>query len=136
MRTGGRVSIGALGMVLAACSLNLQTAAPPLESAERRLTLGTVQREIRGGMAAAAVAEALGAPSIVTMDGQGHEVWIYDRIATERAYLDESGYAGLILMGYSRQGGTATISQRTLTVIVKFDAAKRVREYAYHASRF
>jgi hypothetical protein len=87
-------------------------------------------------MAAAAVAEALGAPSIVTTDAQGREVWIYDRIATERVYFDESGYAGLILVGYGRQGGAATISQRTLTVIVKFDGDKRVRDYAYHASRF
>ena len=32
--------------------------------------------------------------------------------------------------------GTSSVSQRTLTVIVKFDADKRVRDYAYHASRF
>jgi len=116
--------------------VNLQTATQPSEIGERRLTVGTVQREIHKGMAAVAVAEALGAPNIVTTDEQGREVWIYDRIATERVYLDESGYVGLVLVGYARQGGAATLSQRTLTVIVKFDGEKRVREYAYHASRF
>ncbi len=137
MRACGAKMIGGLAMLaLAGCSVNLQTATQPSEIGERRLTVGTVQREIHKGMAAAAVAEALGAPNIVTTDEQGREVWIYDRIATERVYLDESGYVGLVLVGYARQGGAATLSQRTLTVIVKFDGEKRVREYAYHASRF
>jgi outer membrane protein assembly factor BamE (lipoprotein component of BamABCDE complex) len=137
MRALGVVALGGLAVLgLAACSVNAQTVVRPSEIGEQRLTVGTVQREIRKGMPAAGVAEALGAPNIVTTDDQRREVWIYDRIATERAYMDESGYAGLILVGYARQGGTATVSQRTLTVIVKFDADKRVRDYAYHASRF
>jgi outer membrane protein assembly factor BamE (lipoprotein component of BamABCDE complex) len=137
MRAGRAGLIGGMALLaLAGCSMNLQTVTQPSEIGERRLTVGTVQREIHKGMAAAAVAEALGAPNIVTTDEQGREVWIYDRIATERVYMDESGHAGLVLMGYARQGGAATLSQRTLTVIVKFDGEKRVREYAYHASRF
>jgi outer membrane protein assembly factor BamE (lipoprotein component of BamABCDE complex) len=134
------VGVGVIGgftmLVLSACSVNQQFVTPPSEIGEKRLTAGTVQREIQKGMTAAAVAEALGTPNIVTTDDQRREVWIYDRIATERAYMDESGYAGLVLMGYARQGGAATVSQRTLTVIVKFDSDKRVRDYAYHASRF
>ena len=137
MRAFGVGLIGGSAMlVLSACSVNLHTVTPPSEIGEKRLTVGTVQREIQKGMAATAVAEALGAPNIVTTDEQRREVWIYDRIATERAYLDESGYAGLVLVGYARQAGAATVSQRTLTVIVKFDTDKRVRDYAYHASRF
>ena len=137
MRAFGKGLIGGVALLtLTGCSMNLQTVTPPTEIRESRLTVGTVQREIRTGMAAAAVAEALGAPNIVTTDEQRREVWIYDRIATERVYLDESGYAGLVLMGYARQGGVTTVSQRTLTVIVKFDGEGRVREYAYHSSRF
>lgn len=137
MRAVGVGVIGGLTMLaLSACSVNQQFVTPSSEIGEKRLTVGTVQREIQKGMTAAAVAESLGAPNIVTTDEQRREVWIYDRIATERAYMDESGYAGLVLMGYARQSGAATVSQRTLTVIVKFDADKRVRDYAYHASRF
>lgn len=137
MRAFDVVAIGGLAVLaVAGCSVNAQTVLRPAETGEQRLTVGTVQREIRKGMPAAGVAEALGAPNIVTTDEQGREVWIYDRIATERAYVDESGYAGLILAGYARQGGASAVSQRTLTVIVKFDADKRVRDYAYHASRF
>ena len=137
MRAFGVGLIGGAAMLaLSACSVNQQIVTPPSEIGEKRLTVGTIQREIQKGMTAAAVAEVLGAPNIVTTDEQRREVWIYDRIATERAYLDESGYAGLVLVGYARQAGAATVSQRTLTVIVKFDADKRVRDYAYHASRF
>lgn len=137
MRGFGVVTLGGLAVLgLAGCSVNTQTVLRPSEIGEQRLTVGTVQREIRKGMAAAGVAEALGAPNIVTTDEQGREVWIYDRIATERLYVDESGHAGLILAGYARQGGASSVNQRTLTVIVKFDGEKRVRDYAYHASRF
>jgi outer membrane protein assembly factor BamE (lipoprotein component of BamABCDE complex) len=133
MRHVGVVAIGGvMVMALTACGMNAQTVGPQSEIGEKHLTVGTVQREIHKGMAASDVAEALGAPNIVTTDDQGREVWLYDRMSTERAH--EMGYAGLILFGYSRDAGVA--SQRTLTVIVKFDADKRVREYAYHAARF
>jgi len=42
---------------------------------EKNLTLGSVQRAIQKGMSAAAVAEALGFPNIVTTDEQGREVY-------------------------------------------------------------
>jgi outer membrane protein assembly factor BamE (lipoprotein component of BamABCDE complex) len=92
MRAFGVGLIGGSTMLaLSACSVNMQTVTPSSEISEKRLTVGTVQREIQKGMAAATVAEALGAPNIVTTDERGREVWIHDRIATERAYLDESG---------------------------------------------
>jgi outer membrane protein assembly factor BamE (lipoprotein component of BamABCDE complex) len=40
-----------------------------------RLTVGTVQREIRIGMSGAEVAQVLGSPNIVTTDEEGG-VWI------------------------------------------------------------
>lgn len=137
MRGFGVLATGGVAVLaVAGCSVNTQSVLRPSEIGEQRLTVGTVQREIHKGMAAAGVAEKFGAPNIVTTDEQGREIWIYDRIATERAYVDESGYAGLILLGYARQGSASSVSQRTLTVIVKFDGEKRVRDYAYHSSRF
>jgi outer membrane protein assembly factor BamE (lipoprotein component of BamABCDE complex) len=119
-------------MGLTACAADLQTASPSPQGREQRLTLGAVQQEIRKGTSSAAVAEALGSPNIVTTDAQGREVWIYDRIATER--IQEVNFAGLLLIGHSREAGA--VSQQSLTVIVKFDADKRVRDYAYRAARF
>lgn len=118
-----------------------------------RLTVGTVQREIRVGMSGAEVAAVLGSPNIVSTDEQRREVWIYDKIATTSAYSTDSGGVSALILGggiigssgalggggssgYSSSSGAAETSQRTLTIIIKFDERKKVRDFAYHTSRF
>jgi outer membrane protein assembly factor BamE (lipoprotein component of BamABCDE complex) len=117
-----------------------------------RLTVGTVQREVRVGMSGAEVATVLGSPNIVTTDEQRREVWIYDRIATSRAYSTSSGGvsalvlgagpvgnglgAGLGSGGYSSGAGASATTQKTLTVVIKFDGQGLVRDFAYHTSTF
>ncbi len=98
----------------------------------RRLTVGTVQREVRKGMSGAEVLEALGSPNVVSTDESGLEVWVYDRFATD-VVTSESVGTLILLSGGSR---AASRTQRTLTVIIKFDGDKRVRDFAYHSSRF
>jgi len=63
-----------------------------------KLTVGTVQKEIKKGMSGAEVAAALGSPNIVSTDEQGREVWIYDKISTDRVSSESSGYGTLILL--------------------------------------
>jgi outer membrane protein assembly factor BamE (lipoprotein component of BamABCDE complex) len=101
-----------------------------------KVTVGTVQREIRRGMSGAEVAEALGSPNIVSTDEQRREVWIYDKISTDRVHSESSGYGTLILFGYHGSSGSSSTSQQTLTIIIKFDDDKKVRDFAYHTSRF
>jgi outer membrane protein assembly factor BamE (lipoprotein component of BamABCDE complex) len=101
-----------------------------------RLTVGTVQKEIKKGMSGAEVAQVLGSPNIVSTDEQGREVWIYDRISTDRVVSGSSGYGSLILFGYQRTAGSASTSQKTLTIVIKFDHDNKVRDFAYHTSRF
>ena len=101
-----------------------------------KLTVGTVQKEIKKGMSGAEVAEVLGSPNIVSTDEQGREVWIYDKISTVRVQSESSGYGILILSGYSESGGSSSTSQQTLTIIIKFDNDHKVRDFAYHTSRF
>lgn len=101
-----------------------------------KLTVGTVQKEIRKGMSGAEVATALGSPNIVSTDEQGREVWIYDKISTDRVQSESSGYGTLILLGYRGSAGSSSTSQQTLTIIIKFDNDKKVRDFAYHTSRF
>lgn len=97
-----------------------------------KITVGTVQREITVGMSSAAVVEAIGSPNVVTTDEQRREVWVYDKIATDVA--TSGGGWTLLLLGQS--AGAASKSQRTLTIIIKFDEDKKVRDFAYHSSRF
>jgi hypothetical protein len=117
-----------------------------------RLTVGNVQREIHTGMSGAEVAQVLGSPNIVSTDEKGREVWIYDRIATDRVHSSSYGGINALVLGLATGGsslgaglfggsgsydaGASSTSQRTLTVIVKFDEEKKVRDFAYHSSRF
>ena len=119
---------------------------------ERQMTVGTVQKKIRKGMSGADVAEVLGSPNIVTTDGEGREVWVYDKISTDVTYSKDSGGVGMVLLvgglagntvagglghgGYSRSAGAESKTQRTLTVVIKFDEEKKVRDFSYHSSRF
>ena len=116
------------------------------------MTVGQVQKEIRVGMSSADVAAVLGSPNIVTTDEERREQWVYDKISTERAYSSDSGGILTLIFGsasfsdgggggglfpsYTSGSGAASSTQKTLTVIIKFDHAHRVRDFAYNASTF
>lgn len=101
-----------------------------------RLTVGTVQRKITIGMSSAKVIEILGSPNVVTTDEQRREVWIYDKIATDVSYSTSDAGATLLLIGGRGSSGAKSTTQRTLTIIIKFDEENKVRDFAYHTSRF
>ena len=112
-----------------------------------RLTVGAVQKDIRIGMSGADVATVLGAPNIVTTDDQRREVWIYDRIASEVVQsgssltlipliLGTGSVAGAGTGSLSRSASATSRTDRTLTVVIKYDEQKRVRDFAYHATQF
>lgn len=113
-----------------------------------RISVGTVQKEVRVGMSGAEVAQVLGSPNIVSTDEQRREVWIYDKIATDHAYSTSSGGISALILGFgsgaaggggagfNASSGASSTSQRTLTVIIKFGADHKVRDFAYHTSRF
>jgi outer membrane protein assembly factor BamE (lipoprotein component of BamABCDE complex) len=98
-----------------------------------RLTVGKVQKDINIGMSSADVIQTLGSPNVVTTDEERREVWVYDKIATDIVYSDSS--AGLKFLTSGRSGAVSR-NQRTLTVVIKFDSDKRVRDFAYHTSSF
>jgi outer membrane protein assembly factor BamE (lipoprotein component of BamABCDE complex) len=101
-----------------------------------RVTVGNVQREIKIGMPGSDVARVLGSPNIVTTDDERREVWIYDKFSTDTTISEDSGFGTLIILGSGGRKGSSSTTQRTLTVIIKFDKAKKVRDFAYHTSRF
>lgn len=117
-----------------------------------RISAGTVQREIKEGMTSADVIQVLGAPNMVTTDEKRREVWVYDRISTEHFYSTSSGGVSALILGGSagssgaggggigfggsRGAGATSTSQRTLTIIIKFDEESRVRDFAYRQSSF
>ena len=145
MNTLQNLTLAALaGLFAAGCSATHHAADVREADDTDRITVGTVQKEIRLGMSAADVASVLGSPNIVTTDDERQETWIYDKISSDVTYSRSSGtIIGLIFGGSgagagvgSTDAGSTTSSQRTLTVIVKFDGNDVVSDFSYHASRF
>lgn len=140
-----RLTLTALaGLSLIGCSAQQHAADVRAADETSRLTVGTVQRDIGLGMPAAEVAGVLGTPNIVTTDDQRSETWIYDKISSDVTYSRSNGsVVGLIFGGSASGAGVGSVSsgstsktQRTLTVIIKFDEENRVRDFSYHSSQF
>jgi outer membrane protein assembly factor BamE (lipoprotein component of BamABCDE complex) len=141
-------ALAAAGILVSGCMSASEHRADVSNPVNDRVTVGTVQKEVRVGMSGAEVAAVLGSPNIVSTDELRREVWIYDKISTEVAYSTSSGGLSALIFGGGsgvgggvgvsggRSAGAASTSQKTLTVIIKFDEAKKVRDFAYHTSSF
>jgi outer membrane protein assembly factor BamE (lipoprotein component of BamABCDE complex) len=137
-----------LSIALTGCMSASQHRQAVQDDTGERVTVGTVQKEIHVGMSGGEVAAVLGSPNVVSTDEQRREVWIYDKVATDYAYSSSSGglsalilgwgsqVAGAAAPGYRASSGAASTTQRTLTVIIKFDKEGKVRDFAYHTSKF
>ncbi|MBO7066076.1 MAG: outer membrane protein assembly factor BamE [Alphaproteobacteria bacterium] len=110
--------------------LNACTTVDPIR--EEQMTVARAQREIKIGMTSAQVIEVLGSPNMVTTDDQRRETWVYDRVSSNVS--QSSSGVWLLIAGAS--SARASSSQRTLTIIVKFDENNRVRDFAYRTSTF
>ena len=120
-----------LAPLLGSCS-----SLPPDSAPEDRVTVGKVQGEIKLGQSGADVIQILGSPNIITTDEKRCEVWVYDKISTERTEASRSSYGTLILIGGSAEDSQSSTRQRTLTIIIKFDDQKLVRDFAYNYTQF
>ena len=100
------------------------------------LTVGTVQRSITVGMPASDVVGILGSPNIVTTDEQRREVWVYDKISSNRVDTKNSFGGSIIILGGSTAQKESTTTQKTLTIIIKYDEQKMVRDFAYNFTQF
>lgn len=92
----------ALGLCMAVAAAGCQGGRAEIKgdkTREDRLTVGKVQGEIKVGMPASQVAELLGSPNIVTTDEKRREVWIYDKVSTDRVDTASSVYGTLIILG-------------------------------------
>jgi hypothetical protein len=82
------------------------------------------------------VVTALGSPNIVTKDSNGYETWVYDKMASEVLYSNSSRGVWLIFYGSGGDDGAMKTRKRTLTVVIKFDQAQKVKDLTYHSSSF
>jgi len=127
------VLLGLVLLVLPAC-IHPTSAGP--DGNATNLTVGKVQGEIKEGMPASEVAAILGSPNIVTTDEKRREVWIYDKVSSNRVDTANTAGGGLIIVGIVGKQKKSTTTQKTLTIIIKFDEEKKVRDFAYNYTQF
>ena len=117
-------------VTLAACADPSTTT--PVSSKNNQLTHGNVQLILkRGETSQTQVLEGFGAPNVTSIDGSGHEVWTYQRHATDAQAASENWaiFSRDFTVGFSQ-------SQRTITLIIKFDENKIVKDFRSRSSSF
>lgn len=137
-------------------NVNKQT---PVPVREQELTVGTVQKYIHAGMSQDEVAIALGSPNIVTQDENGKETWIYDKVGSSitARNKNESSVENAMDARYFWHGlltfatlglihkdvkpelkdvAQVVSTQKTLTIVIKFDSLNKVESFTYHMSKF
>lgn len=105
-------------------------------SIDEKISVAKAQKDLKIGMSSAEVIQIMGSPNIISTDEERREVWVYDKVSTQSAYKNVDGGLSIIIAGFSGGSGSSVKSQRTLTIIVKFDKQNKVRDVAYHTSSF
>lgn len=147
----------AAAAVLGGCSTAAEHYRELGATEDRAMTVGLVQKNVSKGLPQSSVATTLGSPNIVTRDTDGKETWIYDKVASEASFSQGTGNVNSSLSGfgsfpsaggntgsvmasifggYSKSAGAASVTQRTLTVVIKFDPSQRVDSVTYHSTKF
>jgi len=100
-------------------------------------THGNVQLMLKKGVTTQTkVLEAFGAPNVATIDSEGNEVWTYQKNATVTTSRNNTAYATVILLGGRTSTSGFEQSSRTMTLILKFDATKKVIDFKSMTTSF
>lgn len=139
----------ALIMIAAALAAHAPVAHAKDGDDQNTLTHGMVQMNLRVGTTSQAeVLETFGAPNITTLDAAGQEVWVYDRQATVSSSGSSGFSIGMLLgaggggvgggggLGFGSSKSKSSQTQRTMTLIIKFGADKRVTDFKSRSSSF
>ena len=120
-------------MLLSGCV----TAPEPLTKKNSELTQGMVQMNLEVGKTTKSdVIETFGSPNITTRDGDGNEVWTYQRQAQINQSSSNSGFIFVIIAGKSSSASGFESSSRMMTLIIKFDNNDVVTDFKSRESNF
>ena len=109
----------------------------PVDQRNGPLTSGNIAMNLQVGKTTQAeVLEAFGAPNIVTMDGARNTVWSYQRHATVTQSTSSSSFWTIVLTGGAKRADGFSSSQRTVTLIIKFDANNVISDFRSRTSDF
>ncbi len=121
-------------LILAGCAT---TAPTPVDQRNSVLTQGNVQMNLAiGKTTKAQVLDVFGAPNITTRDSAGAEVWSYQRHATVSQSTSGESYWTILIAGQSRSADGFSQSNRTMTLIIKFNNNDVVSDFRSRTSDF
>ncbi|HKE95634.1 MAG TPA: hypothetical protein VKB34_15070 [Povalibacter sp.] len=126
-------------VALATCALPACAPTPinPVTTRNSELTHGNVQMNLQVGKTSQTeVLEKFGAPNITSIDGAGNEVWTYQRQATVQQSSSGNNYWTVVLLGGSTSASGFEQTQRTMTLMIKFDGKKVVSDFRSRTSEF
>src|SRR5260221_11760307 len=91
-------AMAVVGLSLVGCMGAQEHHARVVNTDADRVTVGTVQREIKVGMSGADVIAALGSPNGMTSDELRRENWVYHKISTDTIESLGSGRATILIL--------------------------------------
>jgi hypothetical protein len=121
-----------------------QQSNPPAQPAETKkssgiqpqpspLSYGMVTSRVKKGITTQSdLIRLFGGPNITTMDADGTETWVYDKTANESEVMDTFFSLGYYGAKHSRNAN----SIRNITVIIKFNKNKTVKDFSARAAIF
>lgn len=134
MRFHDLVAAVAAALILSACA---PLPSKPVTTRNSEMTHGNVQLNLKvGETSQTRVLEVFGAPNITSIDGSGQEVWTYQRAATVSQSTSSNGYWTVLLAGQSQEASGLEQTQRTMTLIIKFNDQKIVSDFRSRSSEF
>lgn len=109
----------------------------PVDTRNSTLTQGNIQLNLVVGKTTKFdVIENFGSPNITTRDGQGREVWSYQRAGQVSQSSSSSSGWTIILAGGSNRAAGFESSSRMMTLIIKFDSNDIVADFRSRTSNF
>ena len=82
------------------------------------------------------VLEVFGPPNVATINSDGLEVWSYQKNSQVSKSTQSSGNVNVIIFGGSSSSTGFETTSRTMTLILKFDEDKVLREFNSMSSNF
>lgn len=138
-----------MNRVLVALALAALAAPTAAQDSANTLTHGMVQMTLHVGQTTRVeVLETFGGPNVTTIDGEGREVWMYDRFATVTSTKDSGFRIGLLGgvggggaaagggLGFGKSKSKHTTSTRSMTLILKFGPDGRLADFKSRSSSF
>ena len=134
MKLTSIIAIAAMALFLGGC------ATQPIQPTKNSpYTQGNVTLHLKKGVTTMAqVNKAFGPPNIVTQDGNGNQIWIYQKDnVTVQTTGGTSGYFTILIAGVSSSSGSGySTSSRTMTLTIYFDSKGKVKDFKSMSTSF